>query len=128
MGPRPNAASRKAIRERVAAQRADREARGWQFHDELRIDGKLPLTLGRLFRAQGRRGWFQFREARTLPDGRIEVHAFGPYRQDGSINERQLGAGAFRAFWAKDVSRVGRKTRGAQEERVEQINDERLAA
>jgi hypothetical protein len=98
-----------AIRERVAARRAARLAAGWQFHEELRLAGRLPLVEGRLFRVEGQRGWFKFREARTTPDGLIEVDCFGPYRHDGTLNKAQVGAGAFRSFDAVRVSKVARR-------------------
>ncbi len=109
MAPRASATSAEPIRQRVADRQATMEAAGWQFHTELRLDGRLPLIEGRLFRVAGQRGWFQFREARTMPDGRIEVDCFGPFRQDGTLNKAQVGAGAFRAFYADRVTKVARR-------------------
>jgi hypothetical protein len=113
MGPRVTEAQVRQAREANAAtdaiKRAAKEADGWQFHTELRLDGRLPLIVGRLFRVAGQRGWFQFREARTMPDGRIEVDCFGPFRQDGTLNKAQVGAGAFRSFFGDRVTKVARR-------------------
>lgn len=91
------------------------EAAGWQFHEELRLDGVLPLVEGRLFRVEGQRGWFKFREARTTPDGLAEVDCFGPYRHDGTLNKAQVGAGAFRCFGSHRVTKVARRVESQPE-------------
>jgi len=105
-----SAAARKAIQAQHAEWRAEREARGWVFHEELRLEGRLPLTAGRMFRIRGSRYWFRFSSGQTTPDGRIEVLCSGPYTKAGSAIQHNQ-----RAFWSDRVTKVARATTSLKE-------------
>jgi hypothetical protein len=104
MSPRVTAKSARLFRAEHAQWRADREAKGWVFHEDLHLEGRLPLTRGRLFRVRGLRGWFKFDHARTAPDGQAEVHCFGPCNKAGVYSRNH-----YRTFDADRVVRVARK-------------------
>ena len=120
--------TREANAAKDAVERAAKEADGWEFHTELRLDGRLPLIEGRMFRVRGERGWFKFRNAYTLPptwtrprnwgpvdpECRTGIECYGPYTKDGS----PVGKGnpPFRAFWSERVSRVARGTQAARDQ------------
>jgi|10_taG_2_1085330.scaffolds.fasta_scaffold69654_2 hypothetical protein len=106
MGPKPSASSRRAIRENLEALIEERKNVGWQYHTELRLESRLPLIAGRLFRVVGVRGWFKFFEARTSPEGIVELDCFGPCDKDGSPSK---SGGQFRTFTSDRVRSVARE-------------------
>lgn len=104
--PKPNAASRAALRARHEKYRADKREAGWMFHDDgYTIEGRLPLVKGRLFRVSGMRGWFMYEAARTTPDGKVEIDCYSGYDKDGMKNG---GVHMSRCFYAERVKRVSR--------------------
>jgi len=105
-----SAAARKAIQSNIEARRLALEARGWAFHEELRLEGRLPLTAGRMFRIRGSRYWWKFDHGRTVPDGRIEVHCSGPYTKAGNPIQTTT-----RCFWSDRVSKVARQVLNPKE-------------
>lgn len=92
-------------RKATETRRSIREAAGWEFHEELRLDGRLPLTPGRMFRVSGVRGWFKFAGARTTPNGQTEVDCYGPSNKQGQMYRNHM-----RCFFASRVTKVARKT------------------
>jgi len=112
MAPKATATAAKALRQCHAEQRAAKEAAGWKFHEELRLDGCLPLVAGRLFRVSGKRGWFKFRSADTTPDGRVQVHCHGPYNVEGTPSASRCVAA--HTFWGERVTKVARKVTPAR--------------
>ena len=105
-----SAQARKAIQARCAARRAEMEARGWVFHEELRLPGRLPLLPGRMFRIRGSRYWFRFSSGQTTPDGQTEVLCSGPYTKAGSVIQTNS-----RAFRSDRVTKVARATASLKE-------------
>ncbi len=104
------AAARKAIEARQAEWRACLESKGFTFHEELRLEGRLPLIRGRMFRIRGSRYWWKFNHGRTVPDGRIEVHCSGPFTKAGTPIQN-----ATRCFWSDRVSKVARQVLNPKE-------------
>ena len=59
-------------------------AKGWRFWTEYRIDGKLPLVMGRRFRVTGVSGWFVFQYAGRDAGGNDYVECYGPFTKNST--------------------------------------------
>ena len=106
----------KANRKHHAKVVAEKEARGWEFHDQ--YDGAtLPLVPGRRFRVIGKPGWFKFQRFIVSPhDGEL-VECYGPFTKKGA---RKLGCGT-RTFKADRVKSVARQVVHAHDKRVNSL-------
>ena len=116
--PRPLAAKWvKVNRQHHAEVQAEREARGWESHDQ--YDGAtLPLVPGRRFRVYGKPGWFKFRRFIVSPHEGELVECYGPFTKSGAD---KVGCGT-RVFKADRVAKVARRVGETEhEERVGEI-------
>jgi hypothetical protein len=93
-----NKEAQKAIRQEAADARARKVAEGWQFLDELKVAGRLPLTKGRRFQIAGRRGWWRFTGTEVSPSGQATIFCSGPYAK-----HETTGNGASRSFALMDA-------------------------
>lgn len=103
MTPKASVRSARALRQAGVERRTRLESLGWSFMDEVRIDGRLPLTVGRMFRVSGIRGWFKFTSAAQRPDGHVEITCHGPCTKAGRVIQTNS-----RCFDAARVTRVAR--------------------
>jgi hypothetical protein len=106
MAPKANRKSADVIQTSLHQMKVEKIEQGWQFHSDYKVEGRLPLVEGRLFRVHGIRGWFKFNEARTTPCGVVEIDCFGPYNKDGSPSKRPA---MFRCFTDDRVRSVARE-------------------
>ena len=122
MAPRPLAAKWcKINRTHEAKVVAEKEARGWEFHDE--YDGTtLPLVPGRRFRVYDKPGWFKFRQFIVSPHEGELIECYGPFTLKGK-DKVGCGTRTFKADRVKLVARRVGETR--HEERVRKINSGR---
>ena len=93
-----NKEAMEAIRQETADRKAQREAAGWRFLDELKVAGRLPLTRGRRFQIVGKRGWWRFIMVEVAPSGQVNISCSGPYTKH-EVN----GNGASRWFALMDA-------------------------
>lgn len=105
MAPRASKKSAKTIQAIGREWKAQKIEEGWQFHSEYKVEGRLPLVAGRLFKVHGIRGWFRFTEARTTPCGVVEIDCFGPYNKDGSPSKRPAMSRCFTDDRVRSVAR-----------------------
>ncbi len=122
--PRPLAAKWvKANRKYHAALKSEREAAGWEFHDQ--YDGAtLPLVVGRRFRVRGKPGWFKFRQFVVSPHEGELVDCYGPFTKSGVAKK----GCALRVFKADRVWKVARRVMHEHDKRVKAINTRRKKA
>ena len=90
--------AQQAIRQATADAQARRVAEGWQFLDELKVAGRLPLIRGRRFQITGRRGWWRFTRCAVSPAGQVTISCSGPYTK-----HEVSGNGAARSFALMDA-------------------------
>jgi hypothetical protein len=88
----------RAIRQQIADANARREAEGWQFPEELKVAGRLPLIKGRRFQITGKRGWWKFIGTAVSPAGQVTIACSGPYTKQ-EVNRN----GASRSFALMDA-------------------------
>ena len=85
MSPRQKYAKR--IHLERAMKFAQRLEDGWEYHEELRLEGRLPLVKGRRFQLQGESGWFIFHSVYFDPrhgeNGIRIINCYGPLTKAG---------------------------------------------
>jgi hypothetical protein len=113
----------KASRRHHAKWEAQREAEGWEFHDQ--YDGAtLPLVPGRRFRVRGKPGWFRFRQFVVSPHEGELVDCYGPFTQSGVAKK----GCALRVFKADRIVKVARRVIHEHDKRVKAITARRKKA
>ena len=87
MSPRPSAEYGKRIELERAMTFAQRLEDGWEFYEELRLEGRLPLIKGRRFQLEEMSGWFIFYSAHLDPrhgeNGIRIINCYGPLTKAG---------------------------------------------
>ena len=87
MSPRPNTKYQKQIQLEAAMVFAQRLEDGWEYHEELRLEGRLPLVKGRRFQLKEIAGWFIFSSVHLDPrhgeNGMRVINCYGPVTKAG---------------------------------------------
>ena len=87
MSPRMTQKYAQRIHLERAIKFAQRLEDGWEYHEELRLEGRLPLVKGRRFQLQGESGWFIFYSVYLDPrhgeNGIRIITCYGPLTKAG---------------------------------------------
>ena len=85
MSPRQKSAQ--LIQQQRAIKFAQRLEDGWEYHEELRLEGRLPLIKGRRFQLEEESGWFIFHsvyfDPRQGENGVRIIECHGPLTKAG---------------------------------------------
>tara|TARA_R100001530_G_scaffold130542_1_gene101554 strand:- start:684 stop:1061 length:378 start_codon:yes stop_codon:yes gene_type:complete len=83
----PKKKSAQLIQQQRAIKFAQRLEDGWEYHEELRLEGRLPLVKGRRLQFKEESGWFIFHSVYLDPrfgeDGVRIIECYGPLTKAG---------------------------------------------